>query len=46
LPDNYFSSRLGLDGSKLSVLIDASNNIDTVADKPTDGYVLSLKVSL
>jgi len=27
LPDNYFS-RLGLDGSKLSALIDAINNID------------------
>jgi type I restriction enzyme M protein len=32
LPDNYFS-RLGLDVSKLSALIDASNNIDTVEDK-------------
>ncbi len=32
LPDNYFS-RLGLDGSKLSALIDAINNIDTVEDK-------------
>ncbi|MFT5260013.1 MAG: type I restriction enzyme M protein [Saprospiraceae bacterium] len=28
LPDNYFS-RLGLDGSKLSALIDAINSIDT-----------------
>ena len=35
LPDNYFS-RLGLDGSKLSALIDAINNIDTVADKEED----------
>jgi len=32
LPDNYFSC-LGLDGSKLSALIDAINNINTVADK-------------
>ncbi|PJE77914.1 Type I restriction enzyme EcoKI M protein [invertebrate metagenome] len=29
LPDNYFS-RLGLDGSKLSALIDTINNIDTL----------------
>lgn len=35
LPDNYFS-RLGLDGSKLSALIDAIDNIDTVADKEED----------
>ncbi len=35
LPDNYFS-RLGLDGSKLSALIDAINNIDTVGDKEED----------
>ncbi|MDQ8209374.1 class I SAM-dependent DNA methyltransferase [Coraliomargarita sp. SDUM461003] len=35
LPDNYFS-RLGLDGSKLAALIDAINNIDTVADKEED----------
>ena len=35
LPDNYFS-RIGLDGSKLSALIDAINNIDTVADKAED----------
>lgn len=35
LPDNYFS-RLGLDGSKLSALIDAINNIDTVEDKEED----------
>jgi type I restriction enzyme M protein len=35
LPDNYFS-RIGLDGSKLSALIDAINNIDTVADKEED----------
>jgi len=35
LPDNYFS-RLGLDGSKLSALIDAINNIDTLTDKEED----------
>ena len=35
LPDNYFS-RLGLDASKLSALIDAINNIDTVEDKEED----------
>jgi type I restriction enzyme M protein len=35
LPDNDFS-RLGLDGSKLSALIDAINNIDTVGDKEED----------
>jgi type I restriction enzyme M protein len=35
LPDNYFS-RLGLDGSKLTALIDAINNIDTVEDKEED----------
>ena len=35
LPDNYFS-RLRLDGSKLAALIDAINNIDTVADKEED----------
>lgn len=35
LPDNYFS-RLGLDPSKLSALIDTINNIDTVADAQTD----------
>ena len=35
MPDNYFS-RLGLDGSKLSALIDAINNIDTVEDKEED----------
>ncbi len=35
LPDNYFS-RIGLDGSKLSALIDTINNIDTVADKEED----------
>lgn len=35
LPDNYFS-RLGLDVSKLSALIDSINNIDTVADKEND----------
>jgi len=32
LPDNYFS-RLGLDSSKLSALIDTINNIDTIASK-------------
>ena len=35
LPDNYFS-RLGLDASKLSALMDVINNIDTVADKEED----------
>lgn len=35
LPDNYFS-RLGLDASKLSALIDTINNIDTVRDKEED----------
>ncbi|WP_321319209.1 class I SAM-dependent DNA methyltransferase [Labilibaculum sp.] len=35
LPDNYFS-RLGLDGSKLSTLLDTINNIDTIADKEED----------
>lgn len=35
LPDNYFS-RIGLDGSKLSALINAINNIDTVEDKEED----------
>ncbi|MCP5021598.1 MAG: SAM-dependent DNA methyltransferase [bacterium] len=35
LPNNYFS-RLGLDGSKLSALIDAIDNIDTVEDKEED----------
>ncbi len=35
LPDNYFS-RINLDGSKLSALIDAINNIDTVKDKEED----------
>ena len=35
LPDNDFS-RLGMDGSKLSALIDAINNIDTVEDKEED----------
>jgi len=35
LPDNYFS-RLGLDVSKLSALIDSINNIDTVEDKEED----------
>ena len=35
LPDKYFS-RLGLDGSKLSALIDAINNIDTIGDKEED----------
>ncbi|WP_457934556.1 type I restriction-modification system subunit M [Pseudoalteromonas sp. SCSIO 43210] len=32
LPDNYFS-RLGLDASKLSALIDTINNIDTIANQ-------------
>lgn len=35
LPNNYFS-RLGLDSSKLSALIDTINNIDTIADKEED----------
>ncbi len=35
LPDNYFS-RLGLDASKLSSLLDAINNINTIADKQED----------
>lgn len=35
LPDNYFS-RLGLDASKLSALIDSINNIDTVANPEED----------
>jgi len=35
LPDNYFS-RLGMDGSKLSALLDTINNIDTLADEKED----------
>lgn len=35
LPDNYFS-RLGIDVSKLSALIDSINNIDTVEDNEQD----------
>lgn len=35
LPDNYFS-RLGLDVSKLSALVDTINNIDTLKDKEQD----------
>ena len=35
LPDNYFS-RLGLDISKLSSLIDTINNINTIEDKGHD----------
>ena len=35
LPDNYFS-RLGLDVSKLSALIDVVNNIDTLANPHED----------
>ncbi|ATB70778.1 putative type I restriction enzymeP M protein [Sulfurospirillum diekertiae] len=35
LPDNYFS-RLGLDASKLSSLIDTINNINTLEDKGHD----------
>jgi type I restriction enzyme M protein len=35
LPDNYFS-RLHIEGSKLAALIDAIDNIDTVADKEED----------
>lgn len=37
LPDNYFS-RLGLDTSKLSALIDTINNIDTLKDKSSLSY--------
>ena len=35
LPDNYFS-RLGLDGSKLSALLDTINQINTIADREHD----------
>jgi len=35
LPDNYFT-RMGLDQSKLSALIDSINNIDTVSDQEND----------
>ncbi|WP_201618175.1 type I restriction-modification system subunit M [Psychrobacter urativorans] len=35
LPDNYFS-RLGLDASKLSALIDVVNNIDTIGNPEED----------
>ncbi|WP_294287223.1 type I restriction-modification system subunit M [uncultured Chryseobacterium sp.] len=35
LPDNYFS-RLGLDQSKLSALLDTINNIDTLKDEAHD----------
>ncbi len=35
LPDNYYS-RLGLDTSKLSALIDTINNIDTLRDEQQD----------
>lgn len=35
LPENYFS-RLGLEPSKLSALIDTINNINTIADKKHD----------
>lgn len=35
LPDNYFS-RLNLDASKLSALLDTINNIDTLSDKEND----------
>ena len=35
LPDNYFS-RLGLDVSKLSSLLDTINQINTIADKEND----------
>ncbi|MFT5674445.1 MAG: type I restriction enzyme M protein [Paraglaciecola sp.] len=38
LPDNYFS-RLGLDGSKLSALIDTINNIETIASEGADSEV-------
>ncbi|MCL1058683.1 type I restriction-modification system subunit M [Shewanella gelidimarina] len=36
LPDNYFS-RLGLDASKLSALIDTINNIDTIVKSVDSG---------
>ncbi|MDD3915368.1 MAG: class I SAM-dependent DNA methyltransferase [Bacteroidales bacterium] len=35
LPDNYFS-RLGLDNTKLSSLLDTINDIDTIKDKQQD----------
>lgn len=35
LPDNYFS-RLGLDQSKFSALLDTINNIDTLKDEAQD----------
>lgn len=35
LPDNYFS-RLNMDSSKLSALLDTINNIDTIADETED----------
>lgn len=35
LPDNYFS-RLGMDASKLSALLDTINNINTIKDKEQD----------
>lgn len=35
LPDNYFS-RLNMDSSKLSALLDTINNIDTIADEKED----------
>jgi type I restriction enzyme M protein len=35
LPDNYFS-RLGMDASKLSALLDTINNIDTLLDEKED----------
>jgi len=35
LPDNYFS-RLGMDPSKLSALLDTINNIDTLLDEKED----------
>jgi type I restriction enzyme M protein len=38
LPDNYFS-RLGLDASKLSALIDTINNIDTIPKESADSDV-------
>ena len=40
LPDNYFS-RLGLDGSKLSALIDTINMISKLSDNGTAGFVLA-----
>lgn len=42
LPDNYFS-RLGLDVSKLSALIDTINNIETIANDTASAHSESIK---